>query len=601
MNYKLTILITVFNSKKYLIRCADALVNQSCSKDKYEVIMVDDGSTDGAEKICDEYAKKYKNFKVIHQEPSGGPSTGRNKGIDLAKSKYIFFCDEDDYFGPLAIEKMIEHLYEWNPDVMLAKMGSTSGRGFPKSMFKENKENVSIYDSTIARTIGPWKAFNVEFLRKNKIYFPVDVTQEDACFTFKAYFLAKKISIASDYTYYYWDYRDDGTNLTLHKSKTSSEWGKIDKRIKAFKIITDVVDKYNDKTKNQSEIRRKLMNIIIETLGYALTHDCTEEQFKELKNITNSWYDEKFKTEINLSQYILLIAFRSDLTIFKTKKIYYLVNKNNLPIIKEQDRYFVLLDMIKKGFKLDVSEFIVCNNTVILNSFKKDNKNLVFNFEIYADKINKATFNITPNNGDDSVSYKLKLKGNNKDNITKVSKLDQLYKFFPYQTAEVKVNLNDLFNYKFKNDESITFNMKIEFNDISKNIICSYENLFDYAFSNKNSIIIPDTRSNSAICFRYLNSNTDLKKCDFITHKKKKINNKFIFEALYNSNYNLALDVVKAIENKNIEIKYSLLKKYMIFYDENNKKYVLKNPTYKNIFIRTKNFIKRKIKKILFG
>ena len=158
-NVLITVLITSFNAKKYLITCLNSMVNQTCERKYFEVIVVDDGSTDGSANICDEYAKKYENIKVVHQENSGGPSKGRNYGIEHAQGKYIYFVDVDDYFGEEAIERLIKHINKFQPDIMLAKMAKTNRKDVPQSMFDKTYENVNIYNSTIVRTLGPWKLF----------------------------------------------------------------------------------------------------------------------------------------------------------------------------------------------------------------------------------------------------------------------------------------------------------------------------------------------------------------------------------------------------------------------------------------------------------
>ena len=90
----ISIIIPVYNVKEYLKRCVDSVLNQSYKN--IEVILIDDGSTDGSEKICDEYAKKDKRVVVVHQKNSG-VSASRNKGIELATGKYLSFIDADDY------------------------------------------------------------------------------------------------------------------------------------------------------------------------------------------------------------------------------------------------------------------------------------------------------------------------------------------------------------------------------------------------------------------------------------------------------------------------------------------------------------------------
>ena len=90
----LSIIVPVYNVEQYLSRCVDSLVNQTYHN--IEIILVDDGSPDRSGEICDEYAKKDKRVKVIHQS-NGGLSDARNTALDIAKGDYLMFVDSDDW------------------------------------------------------------------------------------------------------------------------------------------------------------------------------------------------------------------------------------------------------------------------------------------------------------------------------------------------------------------------------------------------------------------------------------------------------------------------------------------------------------------------
>ena len=89
---KLSIIVPVYNSQKYLRRCIESVVNQM--REWVELIIVDDGSTDDSPYICDEY-KMIDNISVIHKK-NGGLSSARNAGLEIATGDYVFFLDSDD-------------------------------------------------------------------------------------------------------------------------------------------------------------------------------------------------------------------------------------------------------------------------------------------------------------------------------------------------------------------------------------------------------------------------------------------------------------------------------------------------------------------------
>ena len=93
----LTVVIPVYNVEKYLKRCVESVIAQDWKK--YEILLVDDGSTDNSPQICDNYVKTYDFISVIHKE-NGGLSEARNTGLSQAKGEYVYFPDSDDWIEP---------------------------------------------------------------------------------------------------------------------------------------------------------------------------------------------------------------------------------------------------------------------------------------------------------------------------------------------------------------------------------------------------------------------------------------------------------------------------------------------------------------------
>lgn len=111
----ISIVVPIFNMEQYLPRCMKRLLNQS---GKYEIILVDDGSTDDSAKLCDEYARKYTHLvRVIHKR-NGGLSSARNVGIDSARGEFVIFPDPDDWVEPNFILKLTELQEKYQPDLL---------------------------------------------------------------------------------------------------------------------------------------------------------------------------------------------------------------------------------------------------------------------------------------------------------------------------------------------------------------------------------------------------------------------------------------------------------------------------------------------------
>ena len=104
---KLSIVIPVYDVESTLDRCLKSVVEQSFAD--YEVILVDDGSTDRSPQLCDEWARKDPRIKVVHQQ-NGGLSAARNTGIELSQGDYITFIDSDDYIGEGTLEAVMSRL-----------------------------------------------------------------------------------------------------------------------------------------------------------------------------------------------------------------------------------------------------------------------------------------------------------------------------------------------------------------------------------------------------------------------------------------------------------------------------------------------------------
>ena len=98
-----TVVIPVYNVEKYLEYCIKSVVEQTCSE--IEILLIDDGSTDGCPEICDEWAGKDSRIRVIHKE-NQGLGLARNTGIENATGKYICFFDSDDYIAKDTVEKI---------------------------------------------------------------------------------------------------------------------------------------------------------------------------------------------------------------------------------------------------------------------------------------------------------------------------------------------------------------------------------------------------------------------------------------------------------------------------------------------------------------
>ncbi|MCX4786685.1 MULTISPECIES: glycosyltransferase family 2 protein [unclassified Streptomyces] len=210
-----SVIIGAYEAMPYLIRCLESVEAQTIGADRIEMVAVDDGSTDGTGEYLEEFAARSAvATRVIRQANSGGPSGPRNVGLGLARGRYVFFLDADDYFGDEALERMVAMADRAHTDVVLGKVVGVN-RGAPMSMWTATRSRVDIYNSKIIYTLSAQKLFRRELLERIGLRFDEELrTGEDALFTMEAYLRGAGVSVISDYTCYHLVGRDDGKHVT---------------------------------------------------------------------------------------------------------------------------------------------------------------------------------------------------------------------------------------------------------------------------------------------------------------------------------------------------------------------------------------------------
>ena len=123
-----SVVIPVFNAMPYLHELLESLAGQDLPDDAYEVIAVNDGSTDDSGAELDAFAERHPNVRVVHQENTGWPGGPRNRGLDLARGRYVFFADADDLLGPEALRRLVAFADEHGSDVIVPRMVGLNGR-----------------------------------------------------------------------------------------------------------------------------------------------------------------------------------------------------------------------------------------------------------------------------------------------------------------------------------------------------------------------------------------------------------------------------------------------------------------------------------------
>lgn len=221
---RISIIVPVYNKEKYLRKCLDSIFAQESD---FDVIIINDGSTDGSQRIIDEYSKKHDKIKA-YQNENRGVAYSRNIGIDKAKSEYFMFIDADDYVKPDLIGTLVEALNK-NPDVDLFSfsMIKVDTKGHETECTKKPHFNVISGEEAIRKFITAAKTFDtpVAYLYKKDYW-----TQNDFKYAENRYHedfgliplvILKAGSVISlDYVGYYYVQSDNSIMRTTDNKKT---------------------------------------------------------------------------------------------------------------------------------------------------------------------------------------------------------------------------------------------------------------------------------------------------------------------------------------------------------------------------------------------
>ena len=273
MKSDISIIVPIYNAEKYLDKCLKSLVNQT--KRELEIILINDGSTDGSENIIKKYKdKRIKYFKNKNQ----GIGKTRNFGIEKATGKYIMFVDSDDYIDLNSCEKMYEKAEKNNLDVVMCdfykvyddgKIEEVRTSSFADSTLKENPDIITEY-------LSPWaKIYNLEMIDKNHIKFVENLKYEDAPFVIKALCCAKKIGKIDECLNYYAIHGNSETTIRDRKC------------FDIFDII-DIIRKY---TKDKEYLKEKIDKLTVRII----TNYTIQQRMQKEKRVANEFIDKAFE------------------------------------------------------------------------------------------------------------------------------------------------------------------------------------------------------------------------------------------------------------------------------------------------------------------
>lgn len=340
-----SVIIPVYNVEKYLYDCVDSVVNQTYKN--IEIILVDDGSTDGSSAICDKYALKHPNINVIHKQ-NGGLSDARNEGIKYAKGKYIYFLDSDDLIKKEAIQLLINESEQYNSDIVFfdATVVDENGNPLKDDRYLRKQTYITPTDSkNILRQLFENKDYfpcaTMVFIKRdflNPLIFQKGILYEDILFTFQL-FLNAETAVHLPMPLYI---------RRIRESSITQEDMKAKNIFSLCIIIEKLLDLYKTE---QNSMKHNLIYIQINILYGTLINcycylnrkekiKCRKEFLQTLNNLEKTGFKKK-----RLYEYTKHFSFR----FFNKSSVSLLVSAfRNFNINKSYEKYFSKLKTRKQ-------------------------------------------------------------------------------------------------------------------------------------------------------------------------------------------------------------------------------------------------------------
>ena len=297
----ISVIVPVYNVEKYLSRCIDSILNQTY-KD-FEIILVDDGSKDNSGKICDEYAAKNKNIKVVHSE-NVGPSDARNFARDKAQGEFITYVDSDDMINNQFLEILMKLIIENKADISCC--GFSFFDDSSEIVIDKKPESIECMNGTnAAAEILYGKKHGTSacaFLLTKEIAdnnpFTSGKYHEDDLISFKFCISANKVVFTSKQLYFYYQ----RTGSIMH-----SPYGKIAiDELDAADYIVENCKQYDEYVRNAS-IVKKYCNYAHVLITYPEIKKLDKSNYDRIKKELKPISKEVFKNK-NASKRLRLSA-----------------------------------------------------------------------------------------------------------------------------------------------------------------------------------------------------------------------------------------------------------------------------------------------------
>ena len=225
----LTVVIPVYNVEKYLKRCIESILIQEWKN--YDILLVNDGSTDNSPQICDDYAKAYDFISVIHKK-NGGLSAARNTGISHAEGEYVYFPDSDDWIEPdtfISLAEVVESqkfdIISFNREFVKGEEDAIVSDSLVTQVFEGKDAFVQMLKHSYITGFANDKIYRKSLFTDNDIQFPIGKYYEDLGTNYKLFLSAKKVYATNQKYYHYLIDNPDSITQSWNEKKYSDMFG----------------------------------------------------------------------------------------------------------------------------------------------------------------------------------------------------------------------------------------------------------------------------------------------------------------------------------------------------------------------------------------
>lgn len=242
---EISLIIPIYNVQKYLKKCLNSCLTQDIPYEEFEIIAVNDGSTDDSEQILSEYSDKYSNIKVLHQK-NQGLSIARNNGLKVAKGDYVWFVDSDDWIENNCLQDVINTI-KTKPDILQIQYRHVFENSQYEEVLKVCWEDMITGKELTIRGGLPEPAqfaiYNRQFLIDNNLFFYPKIYHEDCDFKYRCIWSAKKCQSYPKVIYNYLQ-RNSGSISKNFKIKNGEDYLFVINRMIDFMETNRITGKY---------------------------------------------------------------------------------------------------------------------------------------------------------------------------------------------------------------------------------------------------------------------------------------------------------------------------------------------------------------------